>query len=124
MVCSDCIHYDVCYYRIGSVGSNREGKIINCSTFKDKSRFIELPCKVGDTVYLVGRKKVIPLEVFEIDIQEDYLDEFFSSILYCKGYVDGEWACLIINWRRRYKKDIFLTKKEAEKALAERLGEK
>ena len=49
MTCKDCVHYDVCN-RIGN-------KILNgfevCNQFKDKSRFVELPCKVGDTVYKI-----------------------------------------------------------------------
>ena len=49
MTCKDCVHYDVCN-RIGN-------KILNgfevCDQFKDKTRFVELPCKVGDTVYKV-----------------------------------------------------------------------
>lgn len=41
MACEDCIHYDVCGFN--------EYKDFNeiCSFFKDKSRIIELPCKVG-----------------------------------------------------------------------------
>lgn len=45
MTCKDCIHYDVCqdydhrvmlFYNIAK----------KCKYFKDKSRIIELPCKV------------------------------------------------------------------------------
>ena len=50
MTCKDCIHYDVCnkwdtwndeFYTDGN-----SNKCYNYSKFKDKSRFIELPCKV------------------------------------------------------------------------------
>ena len=56
--CKDCIYYEVCK------ALNKEFKIHpkdyietdlcakQCTTFKDKSKFIELPCKVGDTVYI------------------------------------------------------------------------
>lgn len=55
MNCKDCIHYDVC------IESGRailefygEDDAINfCSYFKDASKFIELPCSIGDTVYKI-----------------------------------------------------------------------
>lgn len=37
--CEDCIHYDICYD-----GLDRP----ICDSFKDSSKFIELPCSVGD----------------------------------------------------------------------------
>ena len=53
MTCKDCIHYDVC------VESGRtilefygENDAINfCSYFKDVSKFIEVPCSIGDIIY-------------------------------------------------------------------------
>ena len=53
MTCKDCIHYDVCkdYKWV-----ERQGKLspsYNCPYIKDKSRFIELPCKVGETVHYI-----------------------------------------------------------------------
>lgn len=46
MTCKDCIHYEVCddTYSLEFCGTEI------CKEFKDKSNFIELPCKVGDTV--------------------------------------------------------------------------
>lgn len=32
-----------------------------CDHFKDKSRFIELPCKVGDEAYLISEKRYSPV---------------------------------------------------------------
>ena len=42
MTCEDCLHYDIC---LGAFGDWLP-KI--CDSFKDKSKFIELPCSVGD----------------------------------------------------------------------------
>lgn len=51
MICKDCCHYDVCCLRIlynmdydllNHINTNAE----KCEHFKDKSRIIELPCKV------------------------------------------------------------------------------
>lgn len=47
MTCKKCIHYDVC-------GES----IFTCGQFKDKSKFIELPCKVGDEIYVLNRGNI------------------------------------------------------------------
>lgn len=46
--CENCYHYDVCGFN--------EYKDFNeiCSFFKDKSFIVELPCKVGDTLYILN----------------------------------------------------------------------
>ena len=50
MICEGCIHKKVCgidsAFFIACFGSFEK-----CNDFKDKSLYIELPCKVGDTVY-------------------------------------------------------------------------
>lgn len=63
MTCKDCIHYEACkttasYFGCSTNNSHtfatyelRQEIEKDCADFKDKSRFIELPCKVGDTVY-------------------------------------------------------------------------
>lgn len=42
----DCYHSDVC-------GFECDEATTFCANFKDKSRIIELPCKLGQTVYVV-----------------------------------------------------------------------
>ena len=39
-ICEDCIHFEVCSYV--------NPYLPVCDSFKDKSRFIELPCSIGD----------------------------------------------------------------------------
>ena len=48
--CKECIHFDRCK---GLYKFDRLQKAVSkgCSYFRDRSRFVELPCKVGDTVY-------------------------------------------------------------------------
>ena len=48
MTCKDCVHVDVCE-EYGEVFSLIKGG--KCSLFKDRSRFVELPCKSGDEVF-------------------------------------------------------------------------
>lgn len=59
--CKDCIHYDVCEYEYPDFVHEKEDKNADmekeCIQFKEKSLFVELPCKVGDTVYLVDRTR-------------------------------------------------------------------
>ena len=46
MTCKDCLHNEMCY------GTHTDDSPI-CCDYMDKSRYVELPCKVGDTVYCV-----------------------------------------------------------------------
>lgn len=113
--CKDCIYYEVCK------ALNKEFKIHpkdyietdlcakQCTTFKDKSKFIELPCNIGDIVYrifenasgkVIGKSKVIGV------------------------HSKRNNPCLIIDgWEMQNFKEIgktvFLTEEEAEQALKE-----
>lgn len=96
-------------------------------------RLVVLPCKVGDTVYVIGTRRVI-----ECCIDEAYLDdkngiEYLVSFE-CDSDCDG---CPFDSWRQDYSgeyscdgeygegkimgvnfwKTVFLTRQEAEEAL-------
>lgn len=49
--CKDCLHHDLCKC-VGTIKMYPE-KSDGCSFFKERSRFVELPCKVGDTVWYI-----------------------------------------------------------------------
>ena len=55
--CKDCVHVEMCRFKdLPAPLSDsyiRESECIEkrCGDFKDRSRFVELPCKLGDTVY-------------------------------------------------------------------------
>lgn len=90
--CEDCIHYDIC---LGAFGL-----LINCicDSFKDKSKFIELPCAIGDTVYMINSK----IDPYDGDEYYTIIQApFRASILHLIGKV------------------FFLTREEAEKRLEE-----
>ena len=61
--CKDCLHADMCKYKdLPAPLSDsyiRESECIEkrCGDFKDRSRFVELPCKVGDTAWILVRYK-------------------------------------------------------------------
>ena len=58
--CKNCLHYEVCADVMKKELFIKEKmlKIANpiCKCFLDKSKIIELPCKVGDTVYRITQE--------------------------------------------------------------------
>lgn len=50
MTCKECIHYSMC----SAKGEDKYNE--NCNYFQSKSKFIETPCNVGDTVYYLNPK--------------------------------------------------------------------
>ena len=115
MTCKDCIHYDVCY-------ENRDGMDIYalmqskevetfCNHFKDKSRYIELPCKVGDTAYIDLSDKgdyYDECKVKHIEFNSDWTDPLFTLICY-------EEADYRTYWLSEFGKEWFLHPKERTK---------
>ena len=56
MTCQDCIHYDVCQFHIDEETTMT---VNECSHgFKPKSRFVELPCEIGQTVYTINKERI------------------------------------------------------------------
>lgn len=79
------------------------------------------PCKVGDVVYIVVNpysflplKKAVEGEVVSIHLHEYGL---FLRVLFDTKKIKG---CYDYNLNWRLGKDLYLTREEAEKALAER----
>ncbi len=127
MTCKDCIHYEVCreYDRaFWGHTSNKHSDLINakpedCPYFKDRSRFVELPCRVGDKVYFnnvhLRYARVIAIYIdasggmFDLDIT--------TNIATATGYehfINKDYTFEDIGRR------LFLTREEAEQALKER----
>ena len=82
---------------------------------------IALPCAVGDTVYIIENpytllplKKVVEGDVLSLHLYEDRL---FLRVLFDTKKIKG---CVDYNTSWGLNKTVFLTKEEAEKALAER----
>ena len=99
MTCKDCIHNEVCY------GTHTDDSP-TCCDFKDKSRYIELPCKVGTKVWIL-RKDRVP--------DDDYRMSFHDEWVLC----EVSFQLSMIN---QIGKTVFLTRKEAEKALERSKG--
>lgn len=126
MTCNNCIHYEVC--EGWQVDERRETLANGCTDFKDKSKYIELPCKVGDTVYVLD---------YENDNAVDYSGYIFimanNDFAFLSPILNGESNPIEIcnEYFRRSIDDednsgvivplteLFITKSEAEQKLKE-----
>ena len=116
--CKDCVHADMCKYKdLPAPLSDsyiRESECIEkrCGDFKDRSRFVELPCVPGDTVYYIaninGKDKINSAIIDEVAIYKS------GTIGYDCGVGEIGFSSKSIGKR------VFLTKEEAEQALKER----
>lgn len=136
--CKDCVHVEACFRqkkiiidRINRAAQFAE-KFTNekikvgcckhenfCELFCDRSRFMELPCKVGDTVYFnnvhLRYAKVIAIYIdasggmFDLDITTN-----IETVAGYKHFINKDYTFEDIGKR------IFLTKEAAEQVLKER----
>lgn len=103
--CKECLHVEACL---------ESDKDLICRDYKDRSRFVELPCKVGDTVYLLH------------NVYNNILAYSVSKILINSGepiieIVEAERRIHFLHLpARELNKSLFFTKEQAEQALKER----
>ena len=103
--CKDCIHFESCKNLYETHGEGLSGDSYVCDFFKDRSRFVELPCKLGDTVYYfnsageIFSQKVSGFIVNFVGILVD------SDVMFDSHLMDDRF---------------FSTREEAERALKER----
>lgn len=139
--CKKCIHLEVC--------DRVDFPIFNggkCDHFKSKSLFVELPCAVGQTVYVDSR--TLPtdkISLFDMGIYDDEMPNFFEGKVIsikrnCKGWsvkigITTYWLYQYFDWeigedvgvmlkRKEFTypkgaigKTVFLDREEAEKML-------
>ena len=122
MTCKDCIHYDLCrsFSRIqlgwhGNSVHYVENMEEICKDFKDRSRFVELPCKVGDTLFVPTRNLVSEYKIVSFHVCGE-------GIWYRTNVIKGILTRLISDNVENIGKTVFLTREEAEQALKERGG--
>ncbi len=109
--CKNCLHYEVCADVMKKELFIKEKmlKIANpiCKCFLDKSKIIELPCKVGDKVYRPSNcLGVVQFVIISCSIYESEM--FFTD--------DSENIIYLPD----IGKTVFLTHEEADRALKER----
>ena len=123
MTCKDCIHYEAChdmYYEEHATrhfDPEKHNAEKECGYFKDRSRFVELPCKVGDTVFVVEEiaeeRKIIKdhVETISIGYYADGVNIYQFDGIKTDGYFED------------FGKTVFLTREEAEQALKLKTGD-
>lgn len=119
--CKDCVHFEACknIYEIHGDGLSEESH--GCEHFKDRSQFVELPCKVGDKVYLDN------LHIKYADVIGIYIDAFggvfdlriYTNIQLANGFGYKYFISKDYTFEDIGKR-LFLTKESAEQALKER----
>lgn len=114
MTCKDCYHYEICELkdkRVNFANGVKDLKADGFKCFKDSSKIVELPCKVGDIVYFFRFDTDYYTEVevrgFEIEKNKTYFIFEICGINQCVdiGFLNDR---------------IFLTKEAAGQALRER----
>ena len=122
MTCKDCVHYDLCRscsrIQLGWHG-NSVHYVENieeiCKDFKDRSRFVELPCKAGTTVYTVSLKHgVVPWGVYAICSTVNEWDAAPKITLLARSKKIDTSAKFSAN---AVRSSVFFTREEAEQAL-------
>ena len=127
--CRDCIHDDVCPHEILPTDihplyidfSVRDDVEESCGDFKDKTRVIELPCSIGDEVYIIRYNeiyngKVNCIRPFIFRDRVKYCGNVMVSIP--DPFYNGE-KILNQEYFIIFGYDAFLTKEEAKKKLEE-----
>lgn len=136
MTCKDCYHYDVCHIRINSIdflpvikGKVSTSSIMykecddvekHCLHFKDKSLIVELPCKVGDEIYVLNRGNIPQRMILDKpDIRCHCYKEDNLCMALCDDKKHGICAYRFKNDGSDIGKKVFRSKEEAEARLKE-----
>ena len=103
--CKNCIHVAVC------CNLNHETIADGCPDFKDRSRFVELPCEIGSDVWWINE---------ETNTVERHEKGVYGILVKSDGvFVMDEAGCL----DKIGTKWCYLSKEAAENALKERMME-
>lgn len=116
--CKDCVHAEVCRFKdLPAPLSDsyiRESECIEkrCGDFKDRSRFVELPCKDGEYVYVI-EPLCDSMAFHTIKLRKIKHIEPQARI----QFAGGGW---ILDFLSAFNRYVFRTYEEAEQALKER----
>ena len=92
---------------------------------EEQGLLLRLPCKVGDMVWDIdyGRPCVYRITGFSFGTAEDYIDEPVKENELVYYYINSNGSIIGSFASSEIGKTVFLTKEEAEQALAEMKGE-
>lgn len=133
--CRNCVHWEACREYVTGLAAARGVDLDateleqifdsdDCDHFHDSSRFVELPCHVGDTVYMLteqtqklGRKKITKTVIVECCVDNFRIgDAGYPSAALCDN--ENVW-CYGVE-PKMFGEIIFLSREAAEQALKER----
>ena len=125
MNCSECVNYDICNTDdIKGISTTSVCRVNEWNLFKDKTRFIETPLKLGDIVYTYNEywsecTDVQPFQITNVMISQNkkgvWIKKYRAMLL-----LNGDTTNEQINFNfDEIGKTIFVTKEQAEKALKE-----
>ena len=127
--------FDYCFTRCMEPGADKQEIREDCSLYKvclerqifeklqryedleEQDRLIELPCKIGDTVYYINTHNRLSLfknTVYEAKVARFVTTRYGTSIVI---QIRNEYGCTELYSEDNYNKTVFLTKEEAEAAL-------
>ena len=116
MTCEECIHFPICGILADNLPNISPFEIAkDCKYFKERSKIIYLPCKVGDKVYCLNGKgqirqfKIRCVKTSQSDINANHKN--VALILGCDNTVGLLWL------ESDKTKNIYFSKEEAEQAL-------
>ena len=108
--CKECVHNNICNikqkYNHPKYALQHIEKY--CKHFKDRSQFVELPCKVGDLIYIIKKARGLSVRGAKVNSITITESEKIQVSCYRSSFI-GLWS-----------DDAFATKEEAEQALKER----
>lgn len=113
--CKECVHEKVC--RTREFPSIEEILKDGCPHYKDKSLFVELPCKVGRVVYVLRSQTSNGKNLYLREERISHYRVFTDHIFMC--FESGRLSVPNYLWN----KTVFLNRDEAEKKLKERVCE-
>lgn len=123
MTCKDCIHFDVCKFYNKNLPEEYDPIEWQCDNFKDKSLIVELPCKVGDEIYVLNRGNIPQKMILdEPDIRCHCPKEKNLCMALCDDTKHNICAYRLKNDGSDIGEKVFLTKEEAEAKLKELNG--
>lgn len=126
--CKNCLHWEACADVMEKDLFIKEKmlRIANpiCKCFLDKSKVIELPCKVGDIVYHYCSDFSTILPYFVENLNVAFLGNKDEQLVYtfeanCNNENEDELLDSIDFELKDIGKTVFLTREEAERALEE-----
>ena len=118
MKCENCLHYEACKSMVSVIERATIWYSIAmrvCNNYADKDLYIKLPCKVGDTVWVIYRGYITTAKVLAIYI--DRVGGMFDLKIKTKEETTVGFRTVI---GKDYTfDDVFLTREDAEKKLEE-----